>query len=245
MDFRNDFHSFGLLIVALTANLFWKPGFKRGIISLAVPIGVTFLIVRYLLAEFTNFSISNLSYAYEDIAISMLASPKAYIILITTAFIASHMNLKYGWEYNGIMIPSLLALVWYEPLKIIASVFEAMAVLIIASMVLRLPFFKKITMEGARKISLFASMSFLYKFLISYLFLWIAPEKNISDFYGFGYLLTTFMALKMHEKRITAMMIRTTLQTSFLSVVLASLVGFSLTFIPKPHWKSVLPGFRN
>jgi len=51
--------------------------------------------------EYTNFTISNLSYVYEDIAASMLASPKAYIILITTSFVASRMNLLYGWEFSG------------------------------------------------------------------------------------------------------------------------------------------------
>ncbi|MCB1807573.1 MAG: hypothetical protein KDJ99_21205, partial [Candidatus Competibacteraceae bacterium] len=91
------------------ANQFWKPGLARGLLGLGVTVGLTYLIVRYGLMELTNFTISRIGYLYEDLASSVLASPKAYIILLTTAFVASRMNLRYGWDFNGILIPSLLA----------------------------------------------------------------------------------------------------------------------------------------
>jgi len=109
-DYRNNLHSFGLVIIALIANQIWKTGFWRGLPPLLITVGVTYIIVRYGLMEFTNFTVSNLAYMYEDLASSVLATPKAYIILVTAAFIASRMNLHYGWDYNGILIPSLLAL---------------------------------------------------------------------------------------------------------------------------------------
>ena len=67
-DYRNNLHSFGLVIIALIANQFWKTGLLRGLVPMAVTIGVTFLIVRYGLMTFTNFTISSMSYMYEDIA---------------------------------------------------------------------------------------------------------------------------------------------------------------------------------
>ena len=128
-DFRNELHSLGLVIVALVANQFWKTGLLRGLPPLLITLFVTWLIVRYVLMPFTNFGLGGLSYMYEDIAASILASPKAYIILVTTAFVASRMNLRYGWDFNGILIPALLALQWYEPEKVFISFAESFIIL--------------------------------------------------------------------------------------------------------------------
>lgn len=232
LDYRNNFHSFGLIIVSLIANNFWKTGLRRGLIPMTVTIGLTYLVVRYGLMEFTNFNISNMSYMYEDMASSILASPKAYIILLTTAFVASRMNLLYGWDFAGILIPSLLALQWYEPWKIVASFTEAIIILMLAILVLKAPFFQRTTIEGARKLLLFFNISFAYKFVLAYLLLLGWPQVKVSDYYGFGYLLPTLLALKMHDKDIFARMTRATLQTSLVSVAIASVVGFSLTLLP-------------
>lgn len=240
-DYRNNLHSFGLIIVALFANQFWKTGFLRGLIPQIVTIGLTYLIVRYGLMELTNFNVGSLSYAYEDIASSMLASPKAYIILIIAAMLASRMNLRYGWDFNGILIPALLALQWYQPEKILTSFVEAFLILGLAHLVLRLPVFQQVTMEGARKLLLFFNISFLYKLLLGYGFLWLAPELKVSDYYGFGYLLPTLIAIKMHDKNIAARLTRSTLQTSLVAAGVASVIGFSLTLLPQ-LWTFPLPG---
>ena len=138
-DYRNNFHSFGLIIIALIANMLWKPGLIRGIPPVVIIIAITYLITRYILVEWTNFSLSNLSYLYEDFSSNILASPKSYIILLTAAFIASRMNLRYGWDFNGILIPALLALQWYQPSKIFISFIEAIIIYLLALAVLKLP----------------------------------------------------------------------------------------------------------
>ncbi len=234
LDYRNNLHSFGLIIVALIANNFWKTGLLRGLLPLVVTTGVTLLIVRYGLMTTTNFNISSLSYMYEDIAASILASPKAYIILIATAFLASRMNLLYGWDFAGILVPSLLALQWYQPGKILASFVEATVILLLAQAVLKLPAFRGVTVEGGRKLMLFFNISFAYKFLLAWLVLWFVPEQKITDLYGFGYLLPTLIALKMHDKDIYARMTRATLQTSLVAALGATLAGFALSFLPDP-----------
>ncbi|MGB5684323.1 MAG: poly-gamma-glutamate biosynthesis protein PgsC/CapC, partial [Candidatus Electrothrix sp.] len=231
-DYRNDFHSFGLIITALIANQLWKPGLRTGTMNLLVTVGLTWLVVRFLLMEYTNFSVGNLAYMYENLAASMEAGPKAYIILLTTAYIASYYNLKYGWEYNGIVIPALLALVWYHPAKILVSVLETCIILVLAAVILRLPIFKKITMEGARKILLFFNICFVYKLLLGHLVVHYFPEQRVTDLYGFGYLLTTLMAIKMYDKGTFIRTTRVTLQVSFISLALASLIGFSMTLMP-------------
>jgi len=231
-DYRNQLHSFGLIIVALMANQVWKTGLIRGLIPLFSSLLITYLIVRFGLMELTNFSISQFGYLYDDLAVSILSAPKAYIIVIITAFIASRMNLHYSWDFNGILIPALLALQWYQPEKILLSFVEAFVILIIAQGVLATPLFKSMTIEGARKLLLFFNISFLYKMVLGYVMLWFMPEENTVDYYAFGYLLATLMAVKMHDKKIVLRMTRATLQISFLGILFASVLGFSMTLLP-------------
>jgi gamma-polyglutamate biosynthesis protein CapC len=231
-DYRNNLHSFGLIVVALLANQFWKPGLKRGLLPAFTSILLTLLLVRYVLMEFTNFNIGNLDYLYEDVAKSMLASPKTYIILLTTAFFASRMNLNYGWEFSGILIPSLLALQWYQPHKLLFTFVETFIILILGSLLLRLSIFRNSNIEGARKIMFFFNIGFLYHLLLGHLVLAWYPEQKVTDLYGFGYLLTTLLAIRMYEKDITARVSRATLQTSLGAIVLASIIGFALTYVP-------------
>jgi len=234
LDYRNSLHSFGLIIIVLIANQFWKPGFWGGLIPIVTPVFITYAIVRFVLVEHTNFNISSLAYLYNDIAASMLSAPKAYIILICTAFLASRMNLLYGWEYNGILIPSLLALQCYVPMKIVTSFAEALAICLLAALTLRLPFFHNATIEGARKILLFSTISYVYKYLLALWMLKFAPNENATDYFGFGYLLPTLLAIKMYDREAVAQVLRATLQTSVVAVTGASLIGFALTFLPPP-----------
>lgn len=231
-DYRNNLHSFGLIVVALIANQFWKPGFSKGLVVLATTVLITYFLVRGLLMPFTNFEVGNLAYMYENLASSMLAGPKAYIILLTTAYIASHLNLRYSWEYSGIMIPALLALEWYNPFKLLVTFGETFIILILGSLLLRLPVFRKTTIEGARKILFFFNLSFAYKLILGHIIVNFFPRYVITDYYGFGYLLTTLMAVKMHDKEIAARITRAVVQTSFVSLILATVIGFSLTHVP-------------
>lgn len=244
-DYTHNLQSFGLIVVALLANMFWKPGLRNGLIPVSLITLITYLIVRYGLMEFTNFSVGNLAYMYEDLAASMLASPKAYIILLATAAIASRMNRYYGWEFNGILIPSLIALQWYRPFKLLVTFGETLLLLALASLVLRLPIFQRTTMEGARKILLFFNINFFLKLALGHLWLNYLPASNVTDFYGFGYLLTTLMAIKMHDKSIPLIMTRAILQTSLVSIVIASLAGFGLTLVPNLlHQKTTTASFE-
>ena len=228
-DYQNNLHSFGLIIISLLANLFWKTGVLKGIFPLSINIGVTYAIVRYVLIEYTNFRLSGVGYMYEDIAASILASPKAYIILITVAFLASRMNLHYGWEFHGILIPSLIALQWYQPEKVLITMVEALIILFASRWLLSAPVFKNTTMEGGRLLFLCFTISFIYKIALSYFILWVAPAAKITDYFAFGYLLSTLMAVKMYEKDIAPRLSRSVLQISLIGVAIASVIGYLLT----------------
>ena len=229
IEWANSLHSFGLIVIALLANQMWKPGYIRGFAQSLVMIGLTFVLVRYGLMELTNFRIGSVAYLYEDFATSIFATPKAYIILIATCFIASRLNLQYGWDFSGILIPALLALQWYQPWKIATSIVEALVIFFLASALLSSRLFAGSTIEGARKILLFFNISFAYRLALGHGLEWAEVEYSPTDLYGFGYLLPTLIALKAHEKGILPRVLRSTVQTSLGGALIGSAIGFLLT----------------
>jgi len=165
---------------------------------------------------------------YEEVSVAILASPKSYMILLVSCYIASKMNLRYGWEYAGILVPSLLAIQWYQPLKIVATFAETFVILALASLLLRTHFFAHLHITGARKLMLFFTVSFVYKFILALSVGIIAPYQKASDFFAFGYLLSTLIAIKMHDKDLVIGMSRAVLQTSLVALMIATVIGFSL-----------------
>lgn len=236
-DYRNNLSSFGLIIVALVSNQFWKTGLLRGQIPFWTTTLLTFVIIRFVLMEYTNFNIGNLEYMYENISTSLVASPKAYIVLLTCGFVASRMNLLYGWEFNGILIPSLLASEWYHPMTILTTFVEAFVILGFGSLALRAPCFQRMTMEGARKMLLFFNVSYLYKLILGHVQQELAIGADLTAFYGYGYLVPTLIAVKIHDKKIPIRLTRATLQTSLAGAVIATGIGFLLTFLPQTSFR--------
>jgi hypothetical protein len=103
-----EFYSIGLVLVPLTANLLWKPGVLRGMTQLGVVTGLTYLVLTRVLLAFTNLSLSSFELLYEDTAVDFLGNAKAYVLLLTTAAVAARFNLRYGWDFGGILVPALL-----------------------------------------------------------------------------------------------------------------------------------------
>ncbi len=232
LSFQNDLHSFGLIIISLMANQMWKTGFFRGSLHLFITIGITFLIVKYLVMGLTNFSIANLSFMYEEIASAILASPKSYIILLICCFIASRMNLLYGWEYSGILIPSLIALQWYFPQKVLVTFIETFVILGLATLLLKIPRIANMDIAGGRKLVVFFTIGFIYKMALAYFIEWYDPYYKVSDYFAFGYLLSTLLAIKIHDKNLLFHTTRATVQTSLVAVFIATIIGFGLTKLP-------------
>ena len=231
-DYRSNLHSFGLIVVCLLANQLWKPGLKQGLSDFFVCLGATWFAIRWILIPLTNFNIGGLEFMYEDIAASFFASPKSYIVLLTAAFVASQMNLRYSWDFNGILVPSLLALMVFQPRKMISTFVEAWAILILAQIVLSSPWLRETSVENARKLALFFNVSFFYKLAVGWTLALAMPGAKITDFYGFGYLLPTLLAVRMHDKSITVRVSTVTALVTTASGLLAGALGFALTFVP-------------
>lgn len=188
-DYRTNLQSFGLTMTALMTYGFVRSGLGRGFATLSIHLFLTWALVYFVLMKFTNFNLAGLSFLYEEVASSVLSSPKTYIIMIVTAIVASRMNLAYGWDFNGILVPAFIAMQWNQPMRLLATFVEAMAVLFACRALLRLPVFQRMTIEKGRQIILFFTVSFIYKALIGYVVPLFSPETRIHDFFGFGYVL--------------------------------------------------------
>ena len=226
IDYKNSLQSYGLIVVALLANYFWKPGFIRGFPPIATCVFLTYLVVQGVLVQYTNFSVGNFQLLYDDISSTMLASPKAYIIVLTTAYLASWMNLRYAWDFNGILIPALLGLLWHEPSKILVSGAECLMLCYVGSLLLKTPLLRGMTIQGSRKILFFFSICFCYRLLASHVIETFLPTWNATDFFGYGYLLSTLMAIKIHDKQKSLRILVGTGKVSLLGAVAGSMIGF-------------------
>lgn len=228
-DWRNNLHSFGLVIVALTANQFWNGGVRRGLASFGLYVGLTWFLTRWILVPFTNFDVSSLNFVYEDMAANILASPKAYMIILASAFFASRLNLNFGWDFSGIMVPALIALLWYEPERLASTAAETIIVYTLGRHALKLPVFKRMNMEGSRLLLLFATVAYLYKIAVGFLLDAVAPQFKPTDFFAFGYLISTLLSVKMYGKQLTWQLGATTLTASVAGLVIANVVGLLLS----------------
>ena len=129
------------------------------------------------------------------------------MILITTAFIASWINLRYAWDFNGILIPALLGLTLHEPLKIVTTIAECMVIYSVGSMLLKAPLIRDIAMQGGRKLLFFFTVCFVLRLLMSHLIPVFFGSWEVSDALGLGYLLSTLMAVKAHDKKLMVRML--------------------------------------
>jgi hypothetical protein len=232
---QQEFYSVGLVLVPLTANMLWKPAVHRGIGQLAFQVGVTYLVVRYVLLPHTNLSLSSVELTYENAAINFVGHAKAHIILLSAALLSAQFNLTYGWDFNGILVPALLALLWLTPLKLVATLGEAVLVFYLVKGFLKLPVIRHLDFEGPRKIVLVFSLAFLWKLALGFSLGPLFPDLKISDTYGFGYLLSSLLAVKMIGVKSVRGVLLPSLMASAGGFVIGSVFGFVLDVLaPKP-----------
>jgi hypothetical protein len=232
---QQEFYSVGLVLVPLTANMLWKPQIHRGLMQLAVQVGLTFLLVKFVLLPYTNLSLSSVELTYENAAINFVGHAKAHIILLTAALLAAQFNLTYGWDFNGILVPALLAMLWLTPLKLVATIGEAIIVFYLTKGFRNLPVIKHFDFEGPRKIVLVFTLAFVWKLALGFTLAPIFPNLKISDTYGFGYLLSSLLAVKMIGVKSVRAVLLPSLTASAGGFVLGSAIGFMLDLAwPKP-----------
>ena len=224
----DDFSSIGLVLVPLLANMFWKLTLPRGVFQIGVAVAITYVILAFVLLPHTNLSFASFESTYEDVALDFLGSPKAYIILLTTAFAAAYGNLVYGWDYNGILVPSLLALTWFTPKTLGITIVEALVLLYATKTFVKLPLIKHLNLEGPRKVTTVFTVGFLLKFGVGWLLAWLAPSVRITEYFGFGYVLTSLLAVKMLTIKKIGRVMFPSIAVSLFGFIVGSAVGLML-----------------
>ena len=209
--------SLGLVLVPLTANMFWKVGIFRGSWQILLPTSMTYALTSYLLLPYTNLRFSEFRLNFEDVAVDLLSSSRTYIVLLVGAALSARLNKRYGWDFGGILVPALLAVTWYTPAKAAMTFAEVAVLATAAHLIVSAPVIKNWNLEGPRRLVLVFTVAFILKYISSWVFVAVAPSIRMTDFFAFGYLLSSLVALKVLQKDIAS---------TVLPTVAVSLVGF-------------------
>jgi hypothetical protein len=219
------FYGIGLVLVPLFANACWKPGVTRGLFQNLAVTALTYGVLRALLAC-TNLSLGSLQLSFERIALDFAASPKAYLLIVAGALIASRANLRFGWDTSGVMIPGLLCLGWFVPERALLTLLEATVLAGLAALFLRLPGPREWNVEGPRRIVLVFSLAYALQFFV----LHALPKLPAAhDLMGVGYLLSSLLAVKIWQKKNPALVVVPAFVLSLLGLVSGSLLGYGLS----------------
>lgn len=219
--------SIGLVVVPLAANACWKTGLWRGVLQTGLPTAVVYVLLRYVLVPHTNISLAGFNLATENISASFLASPKTYILLLTGALLAAFANLRYGWDYSGILIPALLTLVAINPLKLSATIAEVIVLLGVAHVVVRFTPLRRANIEGPRRLVLFFTIDYVIRFAFAAIVGKSLPAADVVDLLGFGYLLPTLLAVKIAQKGLASLVLLPAVAVSIVAFGVGTLVGFA------------------
>jgi len=234
--------SVGLIVVPLTANMMWRTGAWAGLPQVVLPTAVIYLALQLVLIPYTNLSISDFELSYENVALGFLASPKTYIILLTGAYLANRNSQAWGWDSHGIVVMALVALAWLSPMKVLTTVVEVLLLVAVVRVALSLPPVQRANIEGYRRIVFVFGIGFALKFVACHAMAASYPGLRATDYFGFGYLLPSLLALKILQKGSASIVLFPTLQTSLVALALGTVLGLGLTLAdPSPSQATLSP----
>ncbi|MSP55553.1 MAG: hypothetical protein EXR69_08120 [Myxococcales bacterium] len=228
-------HSMGFVVVPLAANALWRTGLSAGITRVGVPVLVVWAVLRFIVLPYTSISLQGFQLAYEDLALSFLSSPRAYILLLFGAWVGSVASRRYGWDVGGISVSGLLALSWLQPWRIVSTLAEAVIIIVTYRAFVRLPGIRNLNLAGGRPFLIAAGLAFVAKALFARALAWWLPDLGAQQFFAFGYLLSALIALRCVRYGEIWRPIFGAVVTSFTGFGLGSLVGYGLAvLLPAP-----------
>lgn len=221
-------YSMGLVVVPLAANALWRSGLAVGLPRVGLPVVLTWAVLEWVLMRHTNLSLADFELSFEDMALHFNDSPRAYMLLLVGAWMGSQANLRWGWDFGGILVPGLLALCWLYPTRLIATLAEAMVVAGLLHLLLRHPLLRGANLTGQRPLVLGFVLAWSLKFLLGHLLgsRWFGLAAH--DLFGFGYLLPTLMALRMVKHGNPLQSVVPALLTSLGGFLTATALGWGL-----------------
>lgn len=231
MSHSRELYSLGLVLVPLLANMFWNTGLRAAAPRVLLVTALTFLVVQYVLLAHTNFTISRFEVANESVSLTFLESPHAHIILVLGALLAARNNVLYGWDYSGILVPALLAVAWYSPAKLATTVLEALAVYGLARLLTARGPLSRVLIVGPRRVMLAFAIGFALKVVVGFILERVDRSVQLVDWFGFGYLLPSLLAVKMWNKEKIGIVLMPTLQVSIVAFLLGNATGWALNWL--------------
>ncbi|MFW5845221.1 MAG: poly-gamma-glutamate biosynthesis protein PgsC/CapC [Planctomycetota bacterium] len=238
VDLRNRFNGIGLVVVPLLANMMWKPGLLRGFGQACVTTALTWFLLSYVLVPFTNFNLGQFYLIYETIALDFEASPTAYIVLLIGAFLAAQLNLYLGWDFNGIMVPTLLAISLFQPATFVLTFVEAVGIYLITWLVMQLPHLRHISIDGPRLVAVMYSLGLLAKLVLEHADLHLGSLMGDPHTNAYGYLLGTLLAAKMWQRHETTRILMPTMQVAVLIALFGGFGVWSFNVLSELGWRS-------
>lgn len=221
------FYGIGMVLVPLLANACWKPGLWRGCFQQMVCTGITYFIILGLLAA-TNLSFAKVAQGFDQLTLDFTASPKAYMILLAGVLVASRANLRFGWDTSGVVIPGLIALAWFAPGRILATIGESLLIVLFVTLFLRLPIVRNWNVEGPRRIVLLFTIGYIVKFAVIAVFGATPVGFEPTVLFGIGYLLPSLLAVKILQRRNPALILFPSIALSLVGLLVGSLTGYAL-----------------
>ncbi len=234
LDRAHELYSLGLVLVPLVANAFWNVGLLEALPRIGLVSLLTYLLLA-LLFRYTNLSVSRFQVINDSLSLKFLQEPKAHLILVIGAFLGARNNVKYGWDYNGILVPGLLAVAWYEPTKLLTTAAEALTVYFLCVQITSRPPFSRMLIVGPRRTLVAYSVGFVVKLAGSHVLARLAPGVQLIDYFGFGYLLPALIAVKIWNKDNVGVVLMPTLQVSITAFALGNGLGWALGRILPPE----------
>jgi hypothetical protein len=229
------FFSIGVVLVPLTANVFWKLGLARGAVQIGGTTFLTWVVLRGMLIPLTNFHFGAFELTFEGVARDFLAVPKAYVLLLVTAAVASRNNARYGWDAGGILVPALLAIAALDPLKLLATLVEVLILVTLWRGLLSFDWVRRLNLGGPRRIVSIYVSAYVIKLCVALIFEHFNIQFQVSDAYGFGYLLTSLLSIRAIEKRGIVGTMVPTLITTVQGLVLGLLASLLLSRMLPPR----------
>src|SRR5262249_43408797 len=129
----------------------------------------------------------------------------------------------------------------FSPLRLATTAIEALLLVGAVRLVVLLPFLRTRNLEGPRKIALVFTLSFLMKYALGWVVAKEFPSVQVTDLFGFGYILPSLIAAKMLQKEQIGQVLSPTYQAAIVALVAGSLVGFGLDQIAPAEAKPAPP----
>jgi hypothetical protein len=241
VPYDTDLHSIGLVLVPLVANALRRSGPVNAIPWLLAPLAVTWVTVKYLLIPYGGLSLASFALSNDNPARDFNSSPQAYVLLLCGAGAGSFVNRRWGWDFGGIIISALLAICWANPLQIVTTLGEAMVVAALLAAALRTPLLRTANLTGGRPMVLAFTLAYAVRYVLGW---WLgdgAAGIAVRDLFGFGYLLSSILALRILKHGEIFRSVVPLVVTSFVGFFGGSVVGYALAIVMPPAPPAPLP----